>query len=176
MNEPSVDSKERALADDLGQIYRRHRQGLFTLALSVTGNAEQAEDAVHDAVARLCRRERLDVDDPAAYLFRSVRNAALDQVRKRRTRLRSAESIFEHTLADPDRQDATPVERQEIADRIQQALQTLPEIQRQIVIMKIYGELTFRQIAQALDQPLSTVASRYQKALLALREPMESLV
>ncbi len=164
------------MADDLGQLYRRHRQGLFTLALSVTGNAEQAEDAVHDAIARLCKRERLGVEDPTAYLFRSVRNAALDQIRKRRTKLRSAESIFDHTLADPDRKQATDLERQEQTERVQQALDDLPEPQRQIVIMKIYGELTFRQIAEALDTPLSTVASRYQQALLALRQPMESLV
>src|SRR4051795_7972904 len=72
---------------DLEDIYARHRQGLFTLALSITRCAARAEDAVHDAFVRLCRRRSVSAPvngtgtasqpDPVAYVFASVRNAAV---------------------------------------------------------------------------------------------------
>src|SRR3954464_10297105 len=77
---------------DLEDIYARHRQGLFTLALSITRCAARAEDAVHDAFVRLCRRRFVAwwfsatgtarQPDPVAYVFASVRNAAVDLVRR----------------------------------------------------------------------------------------------
>src|SRR3954452_9099285 len=72
---------------DLEDIYARHRQGLFTLALSITRCAARAEDAVHDAFVRLCRRRSVAAPlegtgaasqpDAVAYVFASVRNAAV---------------------------------------------------------------------------------------------------
>jgi len=59
---------------------------------------------------------------------------------------------------------------------IRNALDNLPELQQQTVVMKMYGNLTFQQIADALDEPLSTVSSRYQRALKALRHSLEELL
>jgi len=68
---------------DLANIYARHRQGLFTLALLITRRPERAEDAVHEAFARLCGAgDRRGIGDPAAYVFAAVRRAAIDQVRR----------------------------------------------------------------------------------------------
>ena len=53
---------------------------------------------------------------------------------------------------------------------------TLPDAQRETIVMKLYGNLTFDQIAQASDEPLSTVSSRYRRGLAALKESMEALV
>ena len=63
------------------QIYRLHRKGLYTLALAITRHPESAEDAVHEAIVRLCRSDRSPTGDPVAYVFAAVRNAAVDQKR-----------------------------------------------------------------------------------------------
>ena len=82
----------------LGSIYSGHRQGLFTLALSITRNRHQAEDAVHEAFVRLCRRPH-SADEPTAYVYRAVRNAAIDQTRKR-ARTETPEPIFTENAPD----------------------------------------------------------------------------
>src|SRR5262245_10705720 len=80
-------SKELAVPADrasLEQLYRDFRQQLFTCALAVTGSPSRAEDAVHDAFCRVLRRQDAAGDqmiDLKAYVFRAVRNAALDQLR-----------------------------------------------------------------------------------------------
>src|SRR4029453_15381696 len=70
---------------NLTQLYCDFRQQLFTCALSVTGSPSRAEDAVHDAFCRGLRRKDAAGDrmiDLKAYVFRAVRNAALDQLRR----------------------------------------------------------------------------------------------
>ncbi len=76
----------------LRELYALHRQGLFTLALSITRRRERAEDAVHEAFVKLCaplhgRGEQdeptpVRPTDPVAYAYRMVRHAAIDQVRR----------------------------------------------------------------------------------------------
>lgn len=159
---------------DLHEIYGRYRQALFTLALSKTGHREQAEDAVHDAFVRLCRRGFGQASDPVAYVFAAVRNAALDQVRRMRsagTNGKLSDSIF----AQRGRADERLIscEQQEM---IASAIEVLPDEQREALVLRIYGNLSFYQIAQIVGAPLPTVASRYQRALERLRERLENLV
>ncbi|MBI1368722.1 MAG: sigma-70 family RNA polymerase sigma factor [Planctomycetes bacterium] len=158
----------------LEQIYTEHRQGLFTLALTITRRPELAEDAVHEAFVRLCRSTSQRSGDPVAYVFASVRNAAIDQLR-RRPKDRSESSIF----AAPVSPAATPMHEAADAERdrlVREALEQLPDDQRQVIVMKLYGNLTFEQIAAAHQEPLSTISSRYRRGLDRLRASVESLV
>jgi len=159
----------------LERIYHQHRQGLYTLALSVTGHCQQAEDAVHDAFERLCRSENKPRGNLTSYVYAAVRNAAVDQIRRRKTTTRSTVSIFDDTAVARERPDAD-LALQERDAAIRRAVDDLPEPQRAAVVMKIYGGLTFAQIAEAMDEPLSTVASRYQRALENLKPHVELLV
>ena len=85
----------------LERIYREHRQGLFTLALAITRCPQSAEDAVHDAFVRLWRSRLRPGGDPVAYVFASVRNAALDVLRRRRTTVELTDTIFASRQDDP---------------------------------------------------------------------------
>src|SRR5207244_13645827 len=80
---------------DLANTYGRHRQGRFTHALLITRSPDAAEDAIHDAFLRMCRRPDGAVADPVAYVFGAVRAAAIDQWRRVRVRWREpAASTF----------------------------------------------------------------------------------
>ncbi len=160
----------------LADIYAGHRQGLFTLALSVTRDADQAEDAVHDAFARLVRTKPQIDGDMTAYVFAAVRNAAMDQVRQRGRAPVTVETVFDHAAAAPEIGPELTALDSERDRLIRNALEALPDDQREIVVMKIYGGLTFGQIGEALDLPLQTVASRYRRTLGQMRRQMESLV
>ena len=176
------------MTSPLESIYREHRQGLFTLALSITRRRDRAEDAVHDAFTRMLRAEASRAapqGDRVAYAFASVRNAAIDIVRKKTelpidaiagesaagesiySRLRLSQS--EGSLSEPC--DA-PLIAAEAQQRVRQAVDELPDATRQVLVMKLHGGLTFEQIAQAMNEPLSTVASRYRRALDRLKEKL----
>jgi RNA polymerase sigma-70 factor (ECF subfamily) len=161
-------------ARELEGIYSRYGQALFTLALSRTGHREQAEDAVHEAFTRLCRLGLGHSADPVSYVFSAVRNAAIDQVRRMRNggNGQPPDSIFD-LRCETAEQRAVSAERQEI---IASAMGCLPQEQREALVLRIFGGLTFAQIAQVVSAPLPTVASRYQRALERLRERLEKLV
>lgn len=165
----------RGLRQILEAIYTQHRQGLFTLALSITRHAERAEDAVQEAFARLCRTVIEPSGDVTAYVFATVRNAALDQVRRNGA---AKLTIFANGALNTG--EAEPPDRALIAHErnqgVQEAVEALPDAQRQVIVMKLYGELTFDQIATVLGEPLPTVASRYRRALERLKASVESLV
>ncbi len=157
------------MQQDIEGLYRQHRQGLFTLALSITRCPELAEDAVHDACARLMRFRPKPHTDRAAYVFTAVRNAALDLARRRRPTVPYPVSLFDERGCDP----AAAASNAEQQRRVREAVDKLPLDQREAVVLRLYANLTFEQIAETLGEPLQTVASRYRRALDRIRQAME---
>lgn len=151
--------------------YLRHRQGLYTLALSITRCQFMAEDVVQDAFAHLWMRSPVYVGDAAGYLFAAVRNAAIDQVRRRRdsNMAVSPDEIYESPVEDP-LEEASEAELRRTAARI---VSQLPDEERDIVVMKVHAGLTFAQIAEALGKPTSTVAYSYHNTLAKMRSRLE---
>jgi RNA polymerase sigma-70 factor (ECF subfamily) len=168
-------SRAQAVTGTIEEIYRQHRNGLFTLALSITARPESAEDAVHDAIVRLCRTGKRPSGDQVAYVFAAVRNAAMDQKRRLRSLAAGAVSIFEvaEPIAGEDSESAMDqVERTRTVDA---AIANLSDEQREAVVMHLYSGLTLAQSAAVLDVPLQTLASRYRRGLEKLREQLVSL-
>ena len=146
----------------------RHGAALVLLARQWVRSRADAEDVVQEAFVRFWRsRER--IAEPAAYLYACVKHCALDAHRCRQRQLRreqatarpEAEPRFVSSLEDRERQAA-----------IEAALNGLPSEQAEILIMKIWGGLSFPQIATALEISANTAASRYRYALAKLREEL----
>ena len=158
------------LREMLCDIYAHHRRGLFALAMAIVRDSPGAEDAVHDAFARLLASGARPSGDPVAYVFAVVRNAARDQLRMRPVALKmqATQSLFGLPQRGPEGEAQLAEERQIIC----RAVDDLGDEDRQVIVMKIYGGLTFDQIATACSQPLATVASRYRRALEKLRQAL----
>ena len=156
-------------AEILREMYRDQRQELFTYALSFTRDPATAEDAVHSAFGRLLRRRRAP-RDLRPYVFRCVRNAAIDERRARqREELRG--SIFSGAAVTP--------EDTRLRLQVEEALDCLSPNEKDAVVLKIYSGLTFREIARMRRVPLQTAASWYRRGMERLkrdwtREGMES--
>jgi RNA polymerase sigma-70 factor (ECF subfamily) len=160
---------------DLANLYARHRQGLFTHALLITRSVEAAEDAVHDAFARMCARPPPpDLADPVAYAFVAVRAAAIDQCRRARVR-RDAPAPLVSIFAD-DGGPAHDAQESERCQWVQAALERLAPEEREAIVLRFYAGLAFHQIAQVTGEPLATVASRYRRSLAKLRPVLEKVV
>jgi RNA polymerase sigma-70 factor (ECF subfamily) len=158
-------------AESTSILYAEHRQGLFTMALSVVRDPGLAEDAVHDGVHRVLARGRPPEGDPVAFLYAAVRNAAIDLTRRRRVRRAAAieGSLFDAREPDPR---IRAMDR-EAAARLRAAIDGLTPEQQEVVVLRAVARLGFEQIAAVVDAPLGTVAARYHRAIAALRTQFE---
>jgi RNA polymerase sigma-70 factor (ECF subfamily) len=151
--------------------FQRHGPKLLLCARQWTRSLADAEDVVQEAFVRFWRNQRGLGGEPQGLLFTSVRRAAIDLARRNSRRsareelsaggLESTEPVFETPLEGDDRREA-----------IEAALRGLPGEQREVLVLKIWGEFTFEQIAAQLSIPPNTAASRYRYALAALREAL----
>lgn len=154
-------------------VYREERRGLFLLALSVTCSHQQAEDAVHEAILRVCRQRRPPAGDRVAYVYRAVRNAAIDE--RRRAGIRQA-CLFDEANHQAAAADASAaVAAAESRRLVQAAVEALPDDLREVVVLRLANDLSFRQMADALHEPTMTVSDRFRRALNALRSSLEHL-
>jgi RNA polymerase sigma-70 factor (ECF subfamily) len=159
------------MAHDSGQWtvwFDRHSAALILLARQWLPSRADAEDVVQEAFVRFWR-SRHRVAEPAAYLYACVKHCALDWLRGRKRQVRreeaharpEAEAWFMDSLVQDERRAA-----------IEAALGGLPENQREVLVMRIWGGLSFPQIAAALGISANTAASRYRYALAKLREQL----
>lgn len=154
--------------DELSQLYCEWSQQLFTCALVITRSPERAEDAVHDSFCRLLPSKT----KPAqlkAYVFRAVRNAALDQVRRKGT----TEEPLPEFVFDPHPQPTQLAEASDFQQQVVDSIKSLTADQRETIVQHLYGELTFREIAAVREVPLGTVTSWYRRGLEKLRQQLE---
>ena len=149
-------------AAEVRHLYDQHGPALVAYARSFV-YAAAAEDVVHQVFLRLLSPEVEMPDVPVAYVYRAVRNAALNARRngQRLAPLDPQLSVFKHRGGN-----------MEAALTLEKALGELPEEQRQVVVMRIWSGLTLEEAAAATGAPLNTVASRYRYALEKLREKL----
>lgn len=159
-------------------LYERHHVSAFSLAIRIVGSGDRAQDVTQEAFANLWRDAGRY--DPRRGLVRTwlmtmVHNLGIDAVR----RLSSHERVqADAAILLPQRAARTAPEEQsdarDEARSIRDALQGLPEDQRQIVELAYYGGRTQGEIAEMLKLPLATVKSRARLGLLNLRDALLS--
>jgi RNA polymerase sigma-70 factor, ECF subfamily len=152
-----------------------HGPRLLLCARQWTRSLADAEDVVQEAFVRFWKHQRELPGDPRALLIVSIRRAALDLARRndrRQAREQRADGGLEETVTLFAR---LPGEGDERRQEIEAALQRLPDEQREVLVLKIWQELTFEQVGEVLGISPNTAASRYRYALTALRAQLEPL-
>ena len=149
----------------------RHGAALILFARQWCMTHADAEDAVQDAFIR-CWRSQTTIEDPAAYLFTCVKHAAIDQQRGKSRR--QQREVLMGSQADRTNESCfvAMIESQERAAIIERHLAQLPQEQREVLVMKLWGGLTFGQIAGVLQTSPNTIASRYRYAIEAMRRAL----
>lgn len=154
---------------NLDQAMDRHAAALVLFARQFTRSHADAEDIVQEAFVRFWRSGRR-ANDPLAYLYACVRNYALDERRSQTRRSRREQAAAANESCLPlFLQDC---ERKELSIAVQGALDGLPREQAEVLVMKIWGQLTFAQIAEALAISPNAAASRYRYAAESLRQAL----
>ena len=170
---------ERALtgdADAFGEIVRRWERRIFALAYGMLGREEDARDATQEtflAAFRSLRGFRGEAK-VSSWLHRIAVNQCITRQRRAKVRNESAledeqEKNAAHFALPTSRSPMRILEGRETTKAVRRAVNRLPVELRQVIVMKEFEELTFREIADALDLPLSTVKSRLYTAMKQLQ-------
>jgi RNA polymerase sigma-70 factor, ECF subfamily len=146
-----------------------HGPRLMLFARQQTRTESDAEDVLQEAFFRLCKSSR-DCPPDLPLVFTTIRRAAVDHARRLERRRAREEEVARQS---PPVLFDTAVEDRERAVGIERALRRLPEPQQEVLVLKIWGELTFEEIGQAVGIPPNTAASRYRYALHALKEHLQ---
>jgi RNA polymerase sigma-70 factor, ECF subfamily len=154
--------------DDWQTCFRQLGPALLLFARRWTNCRAEAEDIVQEAFVRFWRRQ--DSVQNRALLYATVRSTALDRLRsaERRARRETAAALESEPHFEP--QFTTADEGQQM---LAAAVERLPNEQREVVILKIWNELTFAEIGQVLEISQNTAASRYRYALAALKNNLQ---
>ncbi len=157
------------------ELARRVRRRAYLLALQLVGNPEEARDIVQDAMLRFFRHlDRIDAARPLKpWLYQIVRNRVRDLKRRERVRRQeSLEALRERgrpEIVDPRADPAADAARHELQARVWKALAELSEPHREILVLRDYQDLSYREIATVLKIPQGTVMSRLHAARSRLR-------
>ena len=159
-----------------GELVRCHYQGVVLVVTRMCGDTGLAEDAAQEAFMRAW--VNLPSYQPRGclrnWLYRIAINAALDVLRRKPEETLDDEEV----LMVPD-QAASPetalIEKERVA-LLRQAMKSLPEASRSVLVLREYGGLTYQEIAGVLDVPVGTVMSRLNYARNRLREILGSIM
>ena len=152
----------------VAELYDRHAPALLLYARQWVGTAE-AEDVVQRVFVGLISAGRLPTE-PRTWLFKCVRNEAMGVLRSGRRRERREGVVawakrgwFESRPEDPLN-----------AAEAQAAMEALPEELREVVTLRLWGDLTLSEIAEITGSAVSTVHGRYEMAMETLRKRLET--
>jgi len=168
--------------DAFGEIVRRWDRRIFALCFGMLGREDEARDAAQETFIAAYRSLKLFRGEArvSSWLHRIAINKCLSSKRRDRSRpeevLDEESSEYARVFAAPaGSSPATVIEKDERLILVRQAVGTLPSELRQIVVMKEFEEMTFQEISDTLEMPLSTVKSRLYTALKQLRSKLENV-
>lgn len=148
------------LAELVGRVLDQHGAAL---ALYAAQWSPTPDDCVQEALIELARTRPLP-EQPVAWVYRVVKCRALNSARAQRRRNEREQAAWMSRLTSLD--DRSELERAELIDALSQLSHQL----REIVVLKVWGNLTFAEIAAVVESSPSTIHRQYQTALETLRE------
>ena len=156
-----------------GELVRRHYAEVVRVVYGMCGDTTLAEDAAQEAFLRAWMNlPSFQVASSLRnWLLRIAVNVALDVLRKKpEEQLEKMQSLL---VSDPSPDPELALIEKEQAGSVQQAIQSLPEAARSVLVLREYGELSYQEISSVLDIPIGTVMSRLNYARTCLREKLE---
>ncbi len=150
---------------DVAHLVAEHHQAVYRYAYRLTGSIHDAEDLTQQVFLAAQRKmgQLRSIDDAGAWLFAILRNCFLKDRQRRRPTLAADLSLNVELVP------TTPPKEGIDGDRLQDALNRLPDAFRLVVVMFYFEECSYREIAERLEMPIGTVMSRLARAKGHLR-------
>lgn len=154
------------------ELVLRHQRFLMKVALRMTRNLDAAEDVVQDSFIKAYRRLHLFEGRASfrSWLYQIALNTARNRFRKNSRETLGTDHLDVAVDAELDRQ----MMEQDVRGLLLQEVQRLPERQRQALSLRVFDDLSFKEIAEIMDCPYDTAKANYRHALLKLKERLGS--
>jgi RNA polymerase sigma-70 factor (ECF subfamily) len=160
---------------ELERLYEEHAGALFAFVLNLTRSEMEVRDTLQELFTKLALSPELmrEVRDERGFLIRLAHILVIDLMRRRASRSRAHDALGEERVdcfapvSDPD--------ESAFRHELSVALGELPADQRAVVHLKLWEGLTFERIADVLEIPLNTAASRYRYGLDKMRARLRPL-
>ncbi|MBU4198974.1 MAG: sigma-70 family RNA polymerase sigma factor [Verrucomicrobia bacterium] len=163
----------------LEQLVERYRRPLFGFILNMSHAREEADDIFQEVWFRAIKSlDRYRDERFLSWLFRIARNLVIDRYRSRKP-LVSLESenpegvALEDVIPDQGRSAAALAADHDVARQVATAVATLPEEQKEVFLMRLEGELSFKEIAKIQHVSINTALARMHYALAKLRDMLK---
>ena len=165
--------------DAFAELVTAHQDRIYTLCLRMTGNREDAQDAAQEAFLNAWRALPSFKGESSfsTWVYRLTSNACIDHLRRRKRRrdleaasLTGEDGESDWEPADHQSDPALQTERRMAKEAVEEGLRSLPDHQREILVMRELSGLSYQEIGAALDLDLGTVKSRIARARLALKK------
>ncbi len=176
-NEASlIEQAQNGDRNAFGELVRHHYQGVVQVVYRMCGDTGLADDAAQEAFIRAW--VNLPSYQPRSnlrnWLYRIAINAALDVLRRRPEERFEDEEVLKLSSHEAS-PEATLIEKEQNA-LVQQAIESLPEAARSVIVLREYGGLSYHEISSVLGIPVGTVMSRLNYARNRLKEILASLL
>lgn len=168
-----VPSSTDSIASDWERWLASHVRRFLLFARERTACEADAEDVLQEALVEAWERTPSGREPDAALVFATIRRRAIDHYRSRVRRMDREQRVAQEE--DTIEWFESSLESAETRGLLEQAVRGLPQPQREVITLKIWGGLTFAQVAEVTGSPLNTAASRYRQALDLLRRRLKHL-
>jgi RNA polymerase sigma-70 factor (ECF subfamily) len=169
-------------------LVRRWEHKLFNFIYKITGNFEITKDIRQEVLLRVYKSAKRYRSEGQfqTWLYRIAVNYSLDELKKLKRHRFFPLTIFhqqedgesmliDSVLTDPNQKPDESLQQDEIAKHVQDALRSLPEEQRIVIVLRHYEDLKLHEIASILNCPLGTVKSRIRLGSEQLRGMLKNL-
>ena len=164
-------------------LFQKYHRRAYAVALGVLRRPDDAMDVVQDAFIKVHRNVASFQGASSFYtwLYRIVMNLAIDHIRKKRKVVEWGDDAAVQDAAGdgsllPKIEDAHPghsVERRELSHKIREALDTLPEYHRAVILLREVEGMSYEEMAEVLDVPKGTIMSRLFHARRKMQEQLQ---
>jgi RNA polymerase sigma factor (sigma-70 family) len=169
---------ERAGAGDpaaFNELYERHRLGIFRFSYRLSGSVEAAEDITHDCFLSLIRKPENFLPDRASlrtYLLSAARNLWLKQLRTF-GRESAIDELADDRFVASDKEPLRSLLDDELSAKVQQAVSSLPPLQKEALVLFQYEGLALSEIAAMVGTDVGAIKSRLHRARERLRNTLQ---
>lgn len=161
--------KDSAAFGELIQIYRKP---LYSYLIKMCGDRFNADDLFQETlikawhgIGKYNERQKF-----SSWLFSIAHNCSVDFLRKRKLELNTFKELNEDTAVAKDLHDI--IVTKELKEKLDRAVSTLPEKQKQVFLLRQFGEFSFKEIAKMTNEPLNTVLSHMHYAIKKIKDTM----
>jgi RNA polymerase sigma-70 factor (ECF subfamily) len=162
---------------ELERLYDDHAQALYGFLLNLTRHEANTRDLLQEIFVKLARQPSLmdKVRSPRSFLLRLAHHTFIDRFRREKTRARYAGQLADDPALTRLFADSVDPDVTAFRHALSKAMEQLPSDQKAVVHLKLWEKMTFDEIANTLEIPPNTAASRFRYGLDKLRDQLRPL-